>query len=250
MARVKLGSKPSKKASSKKSSSIKNKKKKKLHVAEEEKAIKKASKCVIEDIDIDDDDDEVEDAAPVIDRDSLDAGPSVDEVPFGHNCASCSLFVKWDDPRRDDAEWLERIEKQKKRCPKLFGPEEYETDNPQEVVAQADDDACDKFDLNEKKAPTHFMEALEAVKRGFNIPDLKVLFAISDKLLKGKELEQSMGYRYGQVVPVIIDGKETKARVVDFVKKKGREVIVRGTTHEGKAFKAAIPAVRAVEIEV
>jgi hypothetical protein len=248
MARVKPGSKPSKKAS-KKSSSIKNKKKKKLRVAEEEKAIKKA-KRVIEDIDIDEDEDDVEEASPVIDRDSLDAGPSIDEVPFGHNCASCALFVKWDDPRRDDAEWLEKIEGMKKRCPKLFGPDEYETDDPQEVVAQADDDACEKFDLNEKKAPSHFVEALESVKRGFNIPELQVLFAISDKLLKGKELEQNMGYRYGQVVPVMIEGKETKARVVDFVKKKGREVIVRGTTHDGKTFKAAIPAVRAVEIEV
>jgi hypothetical protein len=257
-----------------KSKALKSKKKKKAKLEEEEDKLRKKSKKVkpVEENDDDDeilddsdddtdeiesDDDDIDNSAADdtdgeeesdVDLDSLDAGPSAESVSFGCNCASCKHFVKWDDKLRDSAEWLEKMERTKKRCPKLFGPEEYESDNPQDLVAQADDPACAKFDLNEKKAPSHFIETLDTVKSTFNISEFDVLVLLADKLRAAKTLERSMGYKFGQIVMIPIDGKDVKARVVDFVKKKGREVILRGELN-GRSVKVSIPAVHAVEIE-
>ena len=268
MSRVKPNKSTKKSSSKSKSPSIKAKKKKKRNVADEEKALKKKVKkshveddddLLDDDIDIDDVDQEVdeedgaeEQAEPErnYDPDKIDAGPEVSEVPFGHNCASCALFVKWDDPRREDPAWLERIESQgnKRRCPKLFGPDEFEAEDPQEVVAQASDPACTKYTLNENNAPEGFTTVLESVKREFGIPELEVLFAISEKLLKGKEMERNMGYRYGQIVNILHDDTPVKATVVDFRKKRGSEVVVR-YDYKGSRYRKAIPAIRAVEID-
>ena len=266
MSRVKP-TKSTKKSSSKSKSSIKAKKKKKQNVADEEKALKKKVKksrveededeLLDDDIDLvgdveqdDEDDSEQEEPARSYDNSKIDAGPEVSEVPFGHNCASCALFVKWDDPRREDPAWLEKIESQgnKRRCPKLFGPDEFDTEDPQEVVAQASDPACTKYALNENNAPEGFITVLESVKREFGIPELEVLFAISEKLRKGKEMERNMGYRYGQSVNILHEDTPVKATVVDFRKKRGSEVVVR-YDYKGSRYRKAIPAIRAVEID-
>ncbi len=288
-AKKKLKDKKVSKPSVVKLSKVSGKKKKKRKIEDEEKELKKVTSsrakkreleqedededddAVLEDEILDEDDEDEDDdvtsdesdededdseGSQVEDYSDLDPGPDRNDVPFGDNCASCKLFVKWDDPRREDPEWLEKMDSVKHRCPKLFGPIEFDVSDadPQKFIAQADDEACDKYSLDDEKAPEHFIDALNNVKSNFEIPEFRVLMLSAKHILRGKEMEKEMGYRYNQTVTVLLKGSsktlEAKAKVFDFQKKKGKEVVVRGVHPEtGKTFKAYIPALRAIEVQ-
>lgn len=213
-------------------------------------------------VDVDEDEEDYEDGDEEDGEDDLslaeqieqcDPGPALNEVPCGFNCGSCSKFVKIDDARRQDSEWLtaQMEKKVAKRCPFLF-PEDLDIAAGKSVndyVMRADSPACDKFSLSELRASTHLRDVLTIVRQHITSDELTVLQFSIEHTRKLKKESVNNGYSLGQHidVPMIVGGvpRNVKCEVIDFQRKKGAEVVVRPLAIEtGIPKRAAIPALR------
>lgn len=265
------------------SSKVKKKKKKKRSDQEEvlEKKLKKAPVSGYADEDDIGDDDPSEDedivsveteedeGASAVDTDNdgeedevdlagIDAGPDVSEVPCGFNCASCTKFVKLDDPIRQDPEWLtEQVSKRaKSRCPYLF-PDEIEVPenkNLNDFIVRADSRACDHIHFNEDRAPAHLTTLLKIIRTETAREELDLVAHLVDRIRGLKSEEDKHGYVLGEQMRVRYktkDGEQNiKCEVIEFQRKKGSEVIVRPMVKiKGVPSRLAVPARRAVVVD-
>ena len=257
-------------------------KRKKKSVSEDTSLLKKKKRAANldeeEEDDIEDEDDVVTNASSAVDADedeeeydededgdgdddlsvaeqieNCDPGPEISEVACGFLCGSCSKFVKIDDPRRQDSQWItaQMEKKVAKRCPFLF-PEELDVAEGKSIsnyVMRADSPACDKFAISEARATPHLREVLSLVRAHLTPDELTVLqFSISHTR-KLKEESVNNGYSIGQKidVPMMQGGipRNVKCEVIDFQRKKGAEVIVRPLVVEtGIPKRLSIPALR------
>lgn len=209
---------------------------------EEKPVVKKAPKV------------QAEDPAPrsVIKRASLriDPGPDPKTVPFGLNCGSCKKFVKLDDPRRDDPEWLLAMSKKKDRCPLMFATEDYDlttisTEELSKYIATADRPECEKFVVNDAKCSPELIEVITKAREALTLDELLVFNFMATGIEKLKASERRHGYRIGETVEVYEGDKTYKSKVIDFQRRSHMEVIVQTLNRPGKQVKMCIPARRA-----
>lgn len=244
-----------------KSKTSKLKKKKAKSIGKTFESIQKKKKRVDEDeLENEDEEEDAEEAALGAARASLsavDPGPAVTDVPCGFNCGTCSKFVKLDDPRREDPEWLTEMinKKASARCPFAF-PEEIvpaEGKSIKDYVVRADSTPCEKFDLMASRLDEQTLSVLSAIRSCSS--DMVSVFAFEINKIKSlKSEEERYGYRLGAVITLpytLPDGNtvDLKCEVIDFQRKKGAEVIVRPRNQrKGVPAKLAIAARRLVVV--
>lgn len=182
------------------------------------------------------DDTEDEDDASPVDLSQIDPGPDASEVGCGFNCGSCTKFVKLDDPRRDDPDWLnEQLNrKPKSRCPFLF-PDEIEVQESKTVedyIVRADTRACDHFVFDEDRASPDMQALLVLVRSKTGRNELDVIAHMVERIRNMKIDEDKYGYSIGERVRTAYrnlegDSVTLDCEVIEFQRRKGAEVIVR-----------------------
>lgn len=184
----------------------------------------------------------------------LDPGPDPKDVPFGLNCGSCKKFVKLDDPRRDDPEWLLSMSKKKDRCPLLFATDDWDlTQVPAEQISQyiptADRPECDKYAVDENKCSDELREVITIARERLTVDELNVFNSMAAGIEKLKAQERKMGYRIGEIVEVWEEDKVYRSKVVDFQRRAHSEVIVQTLNRPGRQVRMSIPARRATRVK-
>lgn len=182
-----------------------------------------------------------------IDLSKIDPGPEIADVPCGFNCGSCSHFIKLDDPRRDDPQFMEDYLRLSSSCPvailelvKLKGKD------VNEVLAKANSTACPKFKLNPKRASTNLKAVIEAV-RCLEKGEFDILASNMDKIARDKSMEGRYGCRIGEVIKTRLQGFDhpVDAKVTGF---QGKSIVAR-VIHLGKTYMVKLPVVEARVIE-
>lgn len=179
-----------------------------------------------------------------VDTTHLDPGPPASDVPFGYNCGSCSKFLALNDARRDDPEFMETYLASAQHCPlaviqvmRIKGDK-----TPDELVRRANNSACGKFKIDNKRATPEFIELLAAV-RGTTRGEFDVITSQLDTIHREKTLEDRYGYRLGEIIKTRLAGVEgpVSARVVGF---KGKNVVIQAKV-DGRIVTAKLPIVEA-----
>lgn len=182
----------------------------------------------------------------------IDPGPQIEDIEIRPCCGMCAKFVRIDAEERNDPEWEVRMLKRKDRCPLLFPRDQdlrsMDADEIAEVIPVADKDACKDFhfSVDHPRCSEALRELVESSRDNLAHGELQILTSTFSATLKLKAQEAKMGYRIGEIISVYDDNsKPCKAKVINFTKTKGREVIVTTTNRPGKQVRLAIPAKRA-----
>ena len=182
-----------------------------------------------------------------VDITKIDPGPEVEDVPCGFNCGSCSHFLKLNDPRRDDPQFMEDYLRLSSSCPvailelvKLKGRD------INDVVARANTTACTKFKLNMNRTSPDFRRVLESV-RSLDKGEFDILVANMDKISREKAMEGRYGCKIGELIRTKVSGIDgtVQAKVTGF---SGKSIVAR-VIHQGRAYTVKLPIIEAKLVE-
>jgi hypothetical protein len=162
-----------------------------------------------------------------IDLSKIDPGPEIADVPCGFNCGSCIRFLKLNDPRRNDPEFMEAYLASNERCPVAL-PELVKLKKDQIIdnqIARANTTACQKFKLSRRRCTSEFLQVMDTVKC-LDKGEFDILAASMDSMSREKSLEDRYGYKLGEVVKTQVQGIDhlVDARVTGF---QGKSVIAK-----------------------